>query len=93
MKILVTGANGQVGQALQSAAPSYDAEIIALDRQALDISDRAAVKAAIEATAPDVVINAAAYTAVDKAEDDVEAAFAINAMGPENLAASCGDIP
>tara|TARA_R110002111_G_scaffold260377_1_gene331663 strand:+ start:783 stop:1628 length:846 start_codon:yes stop_codon:yes gene_type:complete len=93
MKILVTGANGQVGQALQSVAPAHGADINAFDRQALDISDRAAVKAAIEAAAPDVVINAAAYTAVDKAEEEVEAAFAINAMGPENLAAACGDIP
>ena len=95
MRVLITGAGGQVGQALQSLAPSYGAEIIALDRQSLDIIDLATVQSVIKDAAPDVLINAAAYTAVDKAEEEVEAAFATNAMGAENLAIACAsaDIP
>lgn len=85
MKVVVTGAGGQLGQALQSTAPD-GVEIVALDRAALDISDGAAVSAAIARIAPALVINAAAYTAVDKAESDVDAARAINATGPGNLA-------
>lgn len=95
MKVLVTGAGGQVGQALQKLAPSHGIDVIALDRQSLDITDLSAVQDQIGDTSPDVVINAAAYTAVDKAEEDMTAAFAINAQGAENLAIACAkeDIP
>ena len=95
MKVLVTGAGGQVGQALQKLAPSCGIDIIALDRQALDITDQSVVRERVREHSPEVVINAAAYTAVDKAEEEVEAAFAINAQGAENLALACAasDIP
>lgn len=95
MKILVTGAGGQVGQALQKLAPPHGIDIVALDRQALDITDKSAVRERVRDLSPDVVINAAAYTAVDKAEEEIDAAFAANAEGAENLALACaaGDIP
>ncbi len=95
MKVLVTGAGGQVGQALQKLAPTHKVDVIALDREALDITDLSAVQARVGEISPDIVINAAAYTAVDKAEEEVEAAFAINAQGTENLALACAkkDIP
>lgn len=91
MKILVTGAGGQVGQALQNLAPSHEINIIALDRQALDITDQSAVREQLRNLSPDAVINSAAYTAVDKAEEDIDASFAINAEGAENLALACAD--
>ena len=85
MKVLITGANGQVGRALQARAPKQ-AVITALGHADLDISSRAAVEAFIGQAAPDLIINAAAYTAVDRAEQDIEAAFAANHAGPDNLA-------
>ncbi len=90
MKILVTGAGGQLGQALLASAPD-GAAVVALGRADLDISDAAAVQAAVSRHAPALVINAAAYTAVDKAEGEVDAARAINATGPANLAAAARD--
>ena len=85
MKVLITGANGQVGRALQARAPAH-AVISAVGHADLDISNQAAVEAFLGQAAPDLIINAAAYTAVDRAEQDVEAAFAANHKGPENLA-------
>lgn len=85
MKILITGANGQLGRSLRETAPASH-QIVALDRAQLDIADADAVTAAMRNAAPDVVINAAAYTAVDKAETERDQAFAINAVGPEHLA-------
>jgi dTDP-4-dehydrorhamnose reductase len=77
MKILVTGAGGQLGQALVAAAPQ-DVEIIAVSRAECDLSDPASINAAIAAHRPDVLINAAAYTAVDRAETEVELAMRVN---------------
>lgn len=85
MKVLLTGANGQLGTALQRTAPS-GTEVVALDRTALDIGDYAAVEAAVAQAQPVLVINAAAYTAVDCAETDADAAWRVNAEGAENLA-------
>lgn len=90
MKFLVTGANGQVGQCLQDNAA--DVEIIALDRSGLNITDAAQVKAVLNREQPDAVINAAAYTAVDKAEEDTDAALAANVTGPANLASVCAEL-
>jgi dTDP-4-dehydrorhamnose reductase len=90
MKILVVGANGQVGSALNKQGGEFGFNIIALDRSQLDISDASNVAASVELLKPDLVINAAAYTAVDKAENDVAAAFLINETGPLNLAKACG---
>lgn len=92
MKILVTGANGQVGHCLQQQLSESNWEFIALTRAELDISDAQAVENAIQKIQPDVIINAAAYTAVDKAEQEHELAFAINRDGPANLARAAKQI-
>lgn len=77
MKLLITGAGGQLGQALQAVVPG-DVDVVAAPSAALDIGDADAVAAYVEAIRPDLLINAAAYTAVDKAEGDADAAFRIN---------------
>jgi dTDP-4-dehydrorhamnose reductase len=88
--ILLTGAGGQVGwEIARRAAPG---SIRAHDRSGLDVTDARAVAAAVRAATPKVVINAAAYTAVDKAESDAAAAFAVNRDGPAHLAAVCAEI-
>ena len=83
--VLVTGANGQVGQELQRADWPDGVSVVGLTRTDLDIADRAAVAAALRTHAPEVVVNAAAYTAVDRAEDEAEAAFRVNRDGVEVL--------
>jgi dTDP-4-dehydrorhamnose reductase len=89
MKLLVTGAAGAMGQALVRRARAHD--VIALDRAGLDIGDAAAVEAALRSIAPAAVINAAAYTLVDRAEQERDAAFAANATGAGVLARACAD--
>lgn len=91
MKALVTGAGGQLGRALQATAPA-GVDLTALDRAALDIGDAPAVAARVYAIAPDLIINAAAYTAVDKAESDGAAARRINAEAPGRLATAAAAI-
>ncbi len=86
-KILITGAKGQLGQALVSCSPDGYQTVVA-DRQVLDISNRQSVEHWFDANKPDGIINAAAYTAVDQAETDVESAKAANTDGPANLALS-----
>lgn len=85
MKVLLTGSNGQLGRCFQDRLPE-EWELWATDSDVLDITDLAAVKAAVEEFKPNVIINAAAYTAVDKAETDYKIAELINKTGPENLA-------
>lgn len=84
-KVLITGAAGQLGRSLLQRTPD-GAVSVGLDRSQLDISDAAATLACIEEIDPDIIINAAAYTAVDKAESEQQQAYAINAEGPANLA-------
>ncbi len=86
MKLLITGATGMLGTDVTMAAHAAGHEVIALARAELDISDRGAVAAAIAAARPDAVINCAAYTNVDAAESDPDAAGAVNASGPGFLA-------
>jgi len=86
MKILVTGSNGQVGHSLVKLLSQMDFDFKALSRNELDISDSEAVDDIIKNYLPDIVINAAAYTAVDKAETEMELAYKINAEGAKNLA-------
>ncbi len=86
MKILVTGKNGQVGHELQrSLAPL--GEVVAVDIEDCDLTDTAAIVALVEKIKPDLIVNPAAYTAVDKAETETEIAYAINAIAPKVLAA------
>jgi dTDP-4-dehydrorhamnose reductase len=86
MRILVTGANGQVGFSLAKLLKEKAYDFLALDRCQLDITNLSAVEKVIGKFQPQIVINAAAYTAVDKAESDIDQAYSINAKGSENLA-------
>ena len=88
MRALVTGAGGQVGRELVLRVPG-GADVVALDRAGLDLTDADAVAAAVAAYRPDVVLNAAAYTAVDRAEGEAALAFAVNRDGAARLAAAC----
>ncbi len=85
MHILVTGSQGQLAQAMR-AAENPGIAITTLGRPDLDITDAASIARAIANHRPDIVVNAAAYTAVDKAESEAEAAFAINRDGAGNVA-------
>jgi dTDP-4-dehydrorhamnose reductase len=89
VNIVVFGAGGQVGDAVRRAAWPASDRVIALDRAALDIEDAAAVGAALVRERAELVINLAAYTAVDRAESEPERAFAINATAPGAIAAAC----
>ena len=84
MKVLVTGGRGQLGRALVRRAGEH--AVIAVDVDELDIRNPDQIAARMAADAPDVVINAAAYTAVDKAETERDLAFAINATGAGHVA-------
>jgi len=92
MKVLITGCKGQVGQELMLLAQRYGCEAIGFDRDSLDITDQSTVENVIQQYKPDAVINAAAYTAVDKAEIDKTAAFAVNATAVGYLAQACTDM-
>jgi dTDP-4-dehydrorhamnose reductase len=84
MKILLSGANGQLGRALQKALTNHDC--IALDHARFDIVQLAVVREAMQTYRPDLVVNAAAYNHVDEAEKEPHAAYRVNALGPRNLA-------
>lgn len=88
MKILVTGKGGQLAWELEKSLPAH-CQLISLGIQELDITDAAAVNAIFALHQPDVLINAAAYTAVDKAETDHVLAYAVNDTGAKNLALAC----
>ncbi|OCG63013.1 dTDP-4-dehydrorhamnose reductase [Gilliamella sp. GillExp13] len=85
MKVLLTGANGQLGHCFKDIFPS-DWQLLATDSLQLDITDGLAVNNFIALHRPDAIVNAAAYTAVDKAQDEYELAYKVNAIGPKNLA-------
>ena len=85
MKVLVVGHEGQLGRDLLFTAPG-NVQVIGYDLNELDISLPDEVNETVNRVLPDTIINAAAYTAVDKAESDVEVAFRVNAGGPANLA-------
>ncbi|MET0391712.1 MAG: dTDP-4-dehydrorhamnose reductase [Chitinophagaceae bacterium] len=88
--ILVTGANGQLGHEFRDIAVAFPAfTFIFLTREELAIDNPESVAAAFRLHQPQYCINCAAYTAVDKAETDPDAAYAVNAAGPANLAAAC----
>src|SRR5215510_8855620 len=93
MKILLTGASGQLGVVARSALGAH--ELIPLTKEKLDITDYVQVQHVVEKLRPDCILNAAAYTDVDGAETNVHLAYAVNTLGPRNLAvvAAAWDIP
>jgi len=91
MKTLVFGCNGQLGQSLLNTVPE-NVEIIGLDLPELDIIDAAAVLETCREVRPDVVVNAAAYTAVDRAESELMIASSVNVEGPGNIAVASRDV-
>lgn len=91
MKILLTGANGQLGRCFQDRLPE-DWQIKALGSAELNIANLSQVEDIVHSWKPDAIVNAGAYTAVDKAEDDAEAAAEVNTKGPENLALAARSI-
>ncbi len=93
MKLLITGAAGMLGQDVVAAAATAGHEVLARSRAELDITDAAAVRRALTDAEPDLVLNCAAWTDVDGAEDHVETAQAVNGVGAGNVAeaaAECG---
>ncbi len=89
MKLLIVGNTGQVARSLAEAADSRGIAFSALGRPQLDLTQFDSVRSAVAAWAPDYVINAAAYTAVDNAEIEIEAAMAVNRDGARTLATAC----
>jgi dTDP-4-dehydrorhamnose reductase len=85
VRILLTGRNGQVGWELERSLAPHG-ELIALDRQQLDLCDEASIRRATRAASPNVIVNAAAYTAVDRAESEAALAGAVNGIAPGILA-------
>lgn len=88
-KLLITGSSGQLGTALQHHERARDFSLIALGHAELDISNTLALDDIINSKKPDIIINTAAYTAVDKAESETSLAEAINHLGPAKLALIC----
>ena len=91
MKILLTGSNGQVGFELNKKLSALG-EVIATDREELNLEDSQAISSFIDQTRPDIIINPAAYTAVDKAESEPDLAYEINTLAPEVLATMAAEL-
>lgn len=92
MKVLVTGVNGQLGYDLIKLLDSEGIEYLGTNRDSLDITNEEQVKRVIKDYNPDVVIHCAAYTAVDKAEDEKELCYSINVLGTKYVAEACKEI-
>jgi dTDP-4-dehydrorhamnose reductase len=90
MRVLVTGASGQVGSEVVAVCAAAGDAVVPVDRTQLDITDRDQVLAAITSTRPDAVINCAAWTAVDACESDPDRAYLANALSVRHLAEACG---
>jgi dTDP-4-dehydrorhamnose reductase len=88
MKVLITGANGMVARAAALRCRGIGDEVVALSHSELDISGRENVFRAFDEHQPEIILNCAAYTNVDGAEANEETAYAVNAAGPQNLAAA-----
>ena len=89
MRILITGAKGQLARDFQKALENYNYAVTALDKKSLDITDLNVVTEAVSKYNPDIILNCAAYNFVDKAEEDFDTAYKVNASGVRNLALAC----
>jgi dTDP-4-dehydrorhamnose reductase len=90
VKILITGAGGQLAQEFQRVLAGAGHDVLAPSEESLDISDDAVVRSVLKSHRPDIVLNCAAYNNVDKAEkEDYDTACRVNALGPKNLALAC----
>lgn len=89
MKVLVTGANGQLGYDVIKRLDSEGIDCLGTDVESLDITNEEQVKKFISEYSPDVVIHCAAYTAVDKAEDEKELCYSVNVLGTKYIAEAC----
>lgn len=92
MKILVTGASGQLGHDLMLELTGRGHDTTGVGSKELDLTDAAAVRKYLNALRPDAVMHCAGYTAVDRAEEEREACFAVNALGTEAIAEACADV-
>ncbi|RPJ15978.1 MAG: NAD-dependent epimerase/dehydratase family protein, partial [Desulfobacteraceae bacterium] len=92
MKILITGSEGQLGWELLRQASLFNIEAVGLDLPELDITVESGIANAFKKYKPDVLINASAYTNVDRAEADMERCFAVNVMGNGKLASACKSV-
>lgn len=92
MKILVTGANGQVDTSIRNCPTAKNHEIITIGRPEIDLSEYDKLKSTIKKAMPDVIISSAAYTAVDRAESDAELAYSINALAPQAIGEVAAEI-
>jgi dTDP-4-dehydrorhamnose reductase len=89
VKLLVVGREGQLAHSLQDVSSGTTTTLVAIGRPDLDVTDAGSVEAVFAGEHPDIVVNAAAYTAVDQAEREPARAHAINALGAESVAAAC----
>lgn len=92
MKVLVTGGNGQLGYDVISLLNSEGIEFLGTDRESLDITNKEQVTRVISDYNPDAVIHCAAYTAVDKAEDEKNLCYSVNVLGTKYVAEACKEI-
>ena len=92
MKVIVTGAKGMLGQDLCPILEDAGCFVIETDVNTLDITNQDMTNSIIDSEHPDLVIHCAAYTNVDKAEEDIDTAEKINVLGTENIAKICGQL-
>jgi dTDP-4-dehydrorhamnose reductase len=93
MRVLITGSNGQVGHCLTDQLKKHaSAQVLALDSKGLDITDEVAVQSIVNKFKPTIIINAAAHTAVDSAENEAELAYSINRDGAKYLAEAAKNV-
>ena len=92
MRLLVTGSRGQLGRALERAAERHGHDLVGVDLPELDITDRGAVLDLVARVRPEALVNCAAFTAVDAAETEEAAAFAVNAVGVGHLAEAANTV-